>query len=631
MPVLFAWRPSRTWAAVLTATASVLSLIDVSVALAQDAQAATAPAAMRNTYRINDFDFTYFTERNDQLPSLVHLEENASVKLSLGGDVVDVGAQSVRLQDLPDGQYTLAALKAIADSVVQYYNSQGYYAVKVGWSPEQIDPNTQEDLRAEGDEKFTFIVVVPRITDVRTLAFGDRIAAVRRTGAQEHSRILQNSPLRASAAGSDTYFQKQELDDYVFRLNRHPGRRVDVAVSGGAEPGDLTLDYLVSENRPWYMYAQVSNTGTESTNEWRERFGFTHNQLTGRDDIFSIDYSTAGFEDSHSVTASYDFPIVGSYDLRSRLYASWSNFTASDVGLVDQEFEGTEWSGGGELAWNFFQKRDAFLDLIGGLRYQNVEIDNTVDSISVSQGRAEFWQPYVGLRYQRITETANTFGSVTLNYGWTPADQEELDALRQSSDDTFWTLNAVASHSFYLEPIVDRRDFEAGRSTLAHEVYLSARGQYAFDRRLIPQIEETAGGLYSVRGYPESITAGDNVLIASAEYRFHLPRALAPQPGSSSIFGRPFRWRPQDPYSRPDWDLIFRPFIDYARVTNSDRLPFENDNTLIGTGVGVELQVLNNFNARFDWGFALTDVDSGSNDDVEAGDNRLSVSFTFVY
>ena len=56
--------------------------------------------------------------------------------------------------------------------------------------------------------------------------------------------------------------RKNELDDYIFRLNRHPGRRVDLALSTGAEVGGVTLDYLVAENKSTYVYGQISNTGT---------------------------------------------------------------------------------------------------------------------------------------------------------------------------------------------------------------------------------------------------------------------------------------------------------------------------------------------------------------------------------
>ena len=109
---------------------------------------------------------------------------------------------------------------------------------------------------------------------------------------------------------------------------------------------------------------------------------------------------------------------------------------------------------------------------------------------------------------------------------------------------------------------IDSTNFDAGRSTLAHELYFSFRGQWALGYRLIPQFEQAAGGFYSVRGYPEAVTAGDTVFLATAEYRFHLARALgvAPNPTKIKVFGDPFRVLPEQPYQRPDWDCILRGF-----------------------------------------------------------------------
>ena len=59
---------------------------------------------------------------------------------------------------------------------------------------------------------------------------------------------------------------------------------------------------------------------------------------------------------------------------------------------------------------------------------------------------------------------------------------------------------------------------------------LSTRGQIRFDDRLVPQFQQVAGGMFTVRGYEQSIVAGDSVVIGSAEYRFHLPRMLDPGP-----------------------------------------------------------------------------------------------------
>ena len=44
--------------------------------------------------------------------------------------------------------------------------------------------------------------------------------------------------------------------------------------------------------------------------------------------------------------------------------------------------------------------------------------------------------------------------------------------------------------------------------------------------RLLPQYSRVAGGLLSVRGYPQSVAVGDTVHLWSAEYRFHIPRSL---------------------------------------------------------------------------------------------------------
>jgi len=88
------------------------------------------------------------------------------------------------------------------------------------------------------------------------------------------------------------------------------------------------------------------------------------------------------------------------------------------------------------------------------------------------------------------------------------------------------------------------------------------------NNRLIPNEEQAVGGLYTVRGYPESITAGDNAVIASLEYRFHLPRTFrVSEPGHIGErpigwMGRDFRWAPQQSFGRADWDLIFKAFID---------------------------------------------------------------------
>lgn len=96
------------------------------------------------------------------------------------------------------------------------------------------------------------------------------------------------------------------------------------------------------------------------------------------------------------------------------------------------------------------------------------------------------------------------------------------------------------------------------------------------------------------------------------------------------MFGRPFRFRPQQVYGRPDWDLIFKTFFDIGKANNFDRLPrpLEDNHLLMGCGLGMELQVLRNFSIRVDYGVALRGIDVRA---VDAGDQRLHVVATLSY
>lgn len=571
---------------------------------------------------------------------------NARVALGKNGDafIAAAGAPeqvTLRLSELSQTEprpFSAAAIQSINAGIVRYLNKRGVIGVVATPDPEQlrVENGAITDARPADDKSLALVVHAGRVTEMRTVASGQRVPQSTRINNPVHTRLRDKSPIAPqpyaqSNEGTDL-LRKDKLDEYVFRLNRHPGRRVDVAVSAAQQPGGIALDYLVSEAKPLTLYTQVSNTGTESTDEWRERFGLLHTQFTGHDDILSLEYNTAGFHDSHAIIASYELPIGWEDRVRARVYTSYSEFDSSEIGFVNQDFSGSEANVGAEAIVNVFQHNDFFIDVIGGGRFQHAEIDNSVGG-EANQGRTDVFYPYIGARAQRYADTTSLLASLNLMVGLSTEDNGDLDVFRIGADPNFEVLQGEFNYAFYLEPIVNQARFRRGEGTLAHELALSVRGQYAFDDRLIPQNEEVAGGLYSVRGYEESVTAGDSVVIGSAEYRFHVPRAfpVQPDPTQTPLFGKPFRRAPQAPFGRPDWDLIFRGFVDVARVMQTDRLPFERNNTLVGTGIGVEFQLYQNFTARVDWGIALNDVDSSDQELTQAGDNRFHFVFTASY
>jgi len=540
-----------------------------------------------------------------------------------------------------------SALQEILVAVRNALTDSGLMAVRTVTNP----ADQEAALAANNDPQVLPIVIVTGVVnEIRTLASGDRFDDPdERLNNPKHRRILERSPVQP-ADPNRQLLRREELDNYIFRLGRHPGRRVDVAIAPG-EPervemrdGDeartatvptISLDYIVTENKPLLFYVQGSNTGTPNTGRWRQRFGLFHNQLTNNDDILNIDYSTASFSDSHAVTGFYEAPVLDSEFVRWRVNGMWNQFDASDVGFAQLRFTGESWSVGGEVAFNVLQDRQFFLDLVGGARYLDVEVENFFFGIPIVQGDQDFLIPYGGVRMERVTEESSFRADLMFEANIadaTSVDETELNSLGRLFPDRSWQLlRWDSSLSFFLEPLLNRESWAdistPESSTLAHEIALNFRGQYAFDNRLIPQISHVAGGMFTVRGYPESVVAGDTVLMGTAEYRFHLPRAFAPKEEVGGLFGQPFRYAPQQLYGRADWDLTFRGFVDVAHVMNHDKLSFESDHTLIGTGVGVEFQLLRNLNIRVDWGFALKDIEGR----VDSGDERVHFAGTLLF
>ncbi len=623
-----------------------MGIVAVVGALASPAGAAQALPEDGPTYPVSDIRLRYLRDNPMHPP----IEGALAIEVELGqtdtGYVApreDVPPITLRLSDIADRPtevYHASGIQRILEALRDYYVGQDLLGVYVAPDPTEIN-ETGADVRARGNTTLSIIVTTGVLTEVRTVGSGERVAEggeiepADRINNPLHRRIIENSPIQPHSEGDlerMDLLRKSELDRYLFHLGRHPGRRVDASVAAAQDVGGIALDYMVTENRPLVIYGQVSNTGTPSTDRWRERIGLFTTQFSNNDDILGIDYTTANFDEVHAVSASYERPFTNDR-VRWRVYGAYSEYDATEVGFFSDIFRGTQWSVGGEIVANIYQQRELFVDLLGGVRFENVETDNQAFGI---RGEEQFLVPYLGLRLDRTTEWFSTQGSAILEWqvgDVTDVDNGELVFLGRTRPDRDWViLRYDVSHSVFLEPVLNRAAWEdpstPESSTLAHEMRFGLKGQYAFDNRLIPQNQYVVGGLYTVRGYPESVIAGDSSIVASVEYRYHVPRAFKIQPQPREIFGEPFRAAPQYVYGTPDWDLILKGFFDVGRVIISDPLFFESDETLLGAGIGLEFLYRRNLNIRLDWGFTLDDLDSRN---VNSGSNRLHVVATLLF
>ncbi len=599
-------------------------------------------------YPVWPFEVGYFSPHPDLPPVSVFM--NLDLALSSDGSMWNEAAENeansmtVTLGQLNESGpmcFSPQAIRAINTQLGDVLIDDGLLGVRVAPASSQIvaaGPQEGDDLRTGTGLQLG--VDVGRVAEIRTLAAGDRISEDDRVDHEKHTDIASGSPLQAPNGDKQKHgdlLRQEQLDDYLYFLSRHPGRDVEASVASSQFVGGISLEYTVSEAKPWTAWFQYGNTGTQSDGYQRYRFGYYTTQATGNDDILSLQYVTSNFSDTNAVMGSYEAPIGLDGRLRAGVNGSWSQYFADQFGVFgpgsffDNAFNGYSWSGAGELRWNAYQEGAFFVDVIGGTRLQHLSTTNNIFDIG---DQASFLVPYGMLRADRAGEWSQFEGVIGLegNVLSHSTDTLEIISLRENPAKRWIRFNGQVSFSTYLEPLIDSDSWSdpstPKTSTLAHELYGKVSGQYSFGNRLMPQFQEVVGGPGTNRGYPVYIVAGDDVLNVTGEYRFHLPRTFDPNPTPSKLLGEPFRMAPQYVYGRPDWDLVLLGFIDASWVGQADSLFYENGETLVSAGVGLDLILKTNFRVRLDWGWALESLQNGLYD---AGQNRLYVQASLYF
>ena len=519
-----------------------------------------------------------------------------------------------------NGTLTDSARMVIQNAVVSSVNTMG-----VGGVACLVEP------AAKSDDKNVIKVVAAQISGVRTVASGLRAGETgQAVNSDKHATIKNESPIKEG-----DIMQKEVLEDYLYSLSRFPGRTVSAAVSNEPSSAQVVLDYYVQEKKIFDVYASISNTGTTETSKYQERVGILATQLTNNDDILSIDYQNSNFSGTQNVNGYYDARVGTLKDFRWRVTGQWGQYYSSDLGLAGENFNGNNWGVQGDIIWTFLQKGNSFLDFDFGVKGWNAQTNN---ELFQSTGNANFVTLSGTLDAMALGDTWAIQGSFGGMYTTTNADQEELDNLgRIDTSDSYFTMNGSVYGSFYLDPLLDS-SWKSSKSLykpLVHEIFGSLRGQYAFDYRLTPLSQYTMGGLYTVRGFAQSITTGDNALVGTIEYRMHIPRMFnaAVPTGTFPSAAKPFRWVPDSGTGgAPDWDLVFSTFFDGGTVNNNNAYAFEANTPMYSAGVGLDLTILQNVAVGIDWGWALNSIDNQSAGvQVDSGSSQFWFTATIVY
>ena len=630
-----------------------------SVAVAASAQETAAPIAPLPAtpvvpadpgVLVEHFEFRYGLE-NPKLPDLTALNQ-VNVRLVHEGEVwraptADVG-EILTLGNIPAGsRFDAGALRVVAQELVRWYNARDLFGVWVAFQDLEATSSGLLDQRKGDDHTARLVVWASQIAEVRTLARGKRFKPQFSVNNPKHKRLITKSPLQPGSL-----FRQSVLNNYLHGLSLHPGRLLEASIASAGEPGKVVLDFLVNESKPWQIFSQVTNFGTQSTGVWRGRIGFQDTQLTNHDDVLNVDaISTPDFK-TYGSFLSYRIPVFRPAKLLARIYGSYGDFLAGgDTALKDLRFAGKNWVGGVEFTNSLSLPRDWEMVTALGANYDHYQIQSEISSQRLAGGFSNFLVPFVSTTVSldrgwwrvgsnlRYDKTVGSFANLNASDGFS--------ALGRIAADSDWaSLRWNVSGTMFLEPLffgTEKARYQA------NQLSLSVRGRKLLTgSRLIPQEQEPIGGALSVRGYPESILSADEFVASSFEYAFHFPHVLKPGE-QGTLFRQPFSWRPTKPRQSPDWDLVLRAFYDFAyrQVTPAPLIEgqtapttvalVDKNLTMSGVGGGMELLVKQNFSLRCDVGMALDELRDDTAADatqkivVPAGQIHVYLSTSFSW
>ncbi|NCF71581.1 MAG: hypothetical protein GWP59_07760 [Chlamydiales bacterium] len=583
------------------------------------------------------------TEEGFVAPTLEDLQDPDSLKL------IQTFSLSKVDEFTPVQLFSESAINYMSRKIVETINALGIVGIYVSVDTDQITVQG-EDIRAMGDNALTLYVAASTVAYIKAVDIDDE-GEEQEIESDEAKRILDMSPIADPEESMQSpLIERQKLEDYIFSLNRHPARRVDVRIRPEGE-NEASVHFLIRQMKPWRFIYNASNAADQRFNN---QLDFIHYQLTGKDDTLKLSGSTTDFIRQRSHIMSYETPF-GNDALRNRIEFHWnySEFTHDIEGFQNTEGDskdilGKQFSVGGRMESNIFQHRDFFADIVLDTTYRSIKSNTKIGDFGWVEAR--FFMPELSLTLSKSTAIFTFFHSFSFQKNFPElanTKRRQVNALgRGPGPDQVPGLDMRPGifkwntfFSFFLEPFTNPLGWNdpstPESSTLAHELAFTTNGQFTNESRLAPQYKYSAGGIYSVRGYPKSMDSGDIGFVVNLEYKFHLPRTFNIQPapefsemGTTSV---PFKWAPSFVYDQPDWDLILKTYIDYGRLINNGRkevLPAEHNTDLLSWGLGAELMIKNYLQARADWGLVLQAV---KRHDIGQFYNRFHISLSLVY
>jgi hemolysin activation/secretion protein len=428
---------------------------------------------------------------------------------------------------------------------------------------------------------------------VRVRVIEQRIGRVDVQGNQQFSTQNIRSSLPGLVEGTTPNIR--DISASLKVANTNPAKQTRLDLQSGAAPDTVDATIRVTESRPWRVGLTADNSGGEQTGRTQLGLLVQHANLTGRDDVASLQHITSAERPSavRVWAAGYHLPLYALGDSLD-FFASHSNVDSGTVtaGVLNLAVSGKGRTVGARYNHTLPKWGELAQTLILGVDWR--AYDNTVGLAGFELGNDVTVRP-LSLAYsgQLATATGQVAFQLTgiqnVAGGKNGRDADmELQRAGASASYRLLRYNAALVHGFASD----------------WQLRLRLDGQYA-RAPLISGEQFGAGGKASVRGFREREVANDKGNFASAEIE------------------------------TPNWcagafaSLQCRAvgFVDAASLSRINPLPGEEANTTISSaGMGLRFLFEKNSTLQVDYGRVLKGGGVRSR-----GDSRVHVALSLNY
>lgn len=471
------------------------------------------------------------------LQKLVMPESQVLSPKELGAIVKDYEGKEVSLDDL----------YAVVQRINELYRSKGYVTCRAFLAPQTIHEGTVHIDLVEGK---TGKVEITGQGSTREAYIQHRIHL--------DSGKVQNI---------------QQLNKDLLRFNSTNDAQLRIALKAGEKDG--TTDYVITVAEPQKQVAGIfaDNAGSDTSGLYRVGAYWQDRDLSGnRDHLF---LSTLRSEGMKAVSGSYNTPIN-----RTGTRAGLS-YTSNSVHITDGYFEP-------------LGVRGHAYALTASLTSPIVTTDTLKSEWGFEYGHQKSQTDYgtsLGLRSHWTDDTIDT---LFLYY-------DQLDYGRS----TVFYQKYGYRNGWYRDLNDRNRSFGKFETNMLYQKLFRSGQQWTL--RLDGQLSSTQylpsaemfylGGMYSVRGYKESLIGGDGGFSASAQYSFPLEKSQR---------------------------LKGYLFVDGGRIWGSSAF---GDRSLVGTGVGVTAEINDHMSLNAALAFPLLRTINGE----EQSRTRIHFSFNSAF